>query len=97
MCCAPLPAAGRAGADGPLLFAALRYEPEELDEASWAGYRRFVDQSGRAIHTYVSEYADFARREPPAGRCILRGILQYDDARGRYLLKLRDERDCSEE
>ncbi len=73
----------------------LRYEPEELDEASWAGYRRFVDQSGRAIHTYVSEYADFARREPPAGRCILRGILQYDTAHGRYLLKLRDETDCS--
>lgn len=75
----------------------LRYEPEELDEASWAGYRRFVDDRGGVIHTYVSEYADFARREPPAGRCILRGILQYDDARGRYQLKLRDERDCSEE
>lgn len=75
----------------------LRYEPEELDEASWTGYRRFVDDRGGVIHTYVSEYADFARREPPAGRCILRGILQYDDARGRYQLKLRDERDCSEE
>ncbi len=73
----------------------LRYAPEELVASSWAGYKRFVDATGAAIHTYVSDYADFAAEEVPAGSCSLTGILQYDDrGDGRFLLKLRDATDC---
>lgn len=74
----------------------LRYAPEELEEGSWSGYKRFVDDRGRAIHTYVSPYADFADEEPPVSLCTLRGILQYESSGGRYLIKLRDATDCSE-
>ncbi|MDE7123853.1 MAG: hypothetical protein K2N93_06080 [Alistipes sp.] len=74
----------------------VRYEPEELESAAWSGYKRFVDDRGRTIHTYVSPYADFADGEPPVGLCTLRGILQYEASGDRYLIKLRDATDCSE-
>ncbi len=75
----------------------VRYAPEELEEATWSGYKRFVDDLGHTIHTYVSPYADFAGEEPPAGPCTLRGILQYETPKGRYLIKLRDATDCSDD
>ncbi|MDE5708760.1 MAG: hypothetical protein K2I32_04855 [Alistipes sp.] len=70
----------------------LHYEPEELSAGSWAGYKRFADDDGTAVYTYVRSYARFADAEVPAGRCSLTGILQYDGSR--YILKLRDENDC---
>lgn len=74
----------------------LHYSPEELSPgSSWSGYRRFTDDDGLEIFTYVRPYARFADREVPAGRCSLTGILQWDDTGdGRYILKLRDESDC---
>ncbi len=74
----------------------LRYAPEEVEPGtSWAGYRRFEDDRGAEIFTFVRAYARFAEEEMPAGRCSLQGILQYDE-RGeeRYIIKLRDEEDC---
>ncbi|MCM1150527.1 MAG: DUF5689 domain-containing protein [Alistipes sp.] len=70
----------------------LHYAPEELSEGNWAGYKRFADDEGAAVYTYVRSYARFADNEVPAGRCALTGILQHDG--DRYILKLRDEDDC---
>ena len=73
----------------------LRYTPEDLSAATWAGEKRFTDDEGHAIHTFVRPYARFAGADVPAGVVSLTGILQYDAAGdGRYLLKLRDENDC---
>lgn len=73
----------------------VRYTPEDLTSVSWAGYKRFTDEEGNEIYTYVRTYADFAEDEVPVGWVSLAGILQYDDAgEGRYLIKLRDENDC---
>lgn len=74
---------------------ALRYTPEDLAPGSWAGYKRFTDAAGRELFTYVRNYAGFAENEVPAGIVSLTGVLQRDDkGDGRYILKLRDERDC---
>lgn len=75
----------------------LLYQPEEeLFDMHWSGYRRFVDADGNGIYTYVRSYADFADEEIPSQSVTLTGILQYDAAgEGRFLLKLRDEEDCS--
>ena len=54
------------------------------------------DADGNAVYTYVRRYARFADAEVPAGTVSLTGILQYDAAGdGRYILKLRDENDCT--
>lgn len=76
-----------------VLIAGVRYAPEELASASWAGYKRFRDTAGAVIYTYVRPGAAFAAEEVPAGVCTLTGILQYDD--DRYILKLRDANDCA--
>ena len=69
---------------------------EDLSAATWAGYKRFTDADGNAVYTYVRRYARFADAEVPAGTVSLTGILQYDAAGdGRYILKLRDENDCT--
>lgn len=45
---------------------------------------------------YITLYSTFADDEVPVGRCTLTGILQYDaTGEGRYILKLRDENDCT--
>lgn len=73
----------------------LRYTPEDLSPATWAGYKRFTDTDGNTVYTYVRPYARFAEAEVPAATLSLAGILQYDAAGdGRYILKLRDENDC---
>lgn len=73
----------------------LRYLPEEITAAAWAGYKQFSDEAGNSIYTYVRNYAAFAREEVPVEEVSLVGILQYDEAgEGRYILKLRDENDC---
>lgn len=73
----------------------LHYDPEELTEASWSGYKRFSDSEGNTLYTYVRNYAAFADNDVPTGDVVLVGILQYDDAgEGRFLLKIRDESDC---
>ena len=75
---------------------ALSYTPEDLTPGTWAGYKRFTDDVGAAVYTYVRSYARFADDEVPVGRCTLTGILQYDaTGEGRYILKLRDENDCT--
>ena len=74
----------------------VRYTPEDLSAATWAGYKRFTDADGNAVYTYVRRYARFTDAEVPAGTVSLTGILQYDAAGdGRYILKLRDENDCT--
>lgn len=74
----------------------LRYTPEDLTPGSWAGYKRFTDSGGAEIFTFVREYASFAPESVPDGLISLSGILQYDPAGdGRYILKLRDETDCT--
>lgn len=70
----------------------LHYAPEELSAATWAGNKRFTDDAGDEIYTFVRTYARFADDEVPSGTCSITGILQQDDA-GRYLLKPRDEDD----
>lgn len=79
-----------------VLLSGFRYEPEDEEEPCWEGYRRFVDDEGFAIHTYVSSYARFARQPIPAGRVALRGMLQRIDTgpHAGYIIKLRDETDC---
>lgn len=73
----------------------LRYTPEDLTSATWAGYKRFTDAESNAVWTYVRSYARFADVEVIAGTVSLTGILQYDaSGDGRYILKLRDENDC---
>ncbi|WP_290541120.1 DUF5689 domain-containing protein [Alistipes sp.] len=74
----------------------VRYTPEDLSEPTWAGYKRFTDADGNTVYTYVRRYARFADAEVPVGTVSLTGILQYDAAGdGRYILKLRDENDCT--
>lgn len=74
----------------------VRYTPEDLSAATWVGYKRFTDADGNAVYTYVRRYARFADAKVPAGTVSLTGILQYDAAGdGRYILKLRDENDCT--
>ena len=73
----------------------LRYTPEDLSAATWTGYKRFTDDAGNAVYTFVRQYARFADTDVPVGAVSLTGILQYDAAGdGRYILKLRDESDC---
>lgn len=73
----------------------LFYLPEDLSDSAWAGYKRFSDENGNIIYTYVRSYATFAEKEVPTGTVALVGILQYDESGdGRYILKLRDENDC---
>ena len=60
------------------------------------GSRVTLSLRGLAVYTYVRRYARFADAEVPAGTVSLTGILQYDAAGdGRYILKLRDENDCT--
>ena len=56
-------------------------------------YKRFTDDTGAAVYTYVRSYARFADDEVPSAG-TLTGILQYA-GEGRYILKLRDENDCT--
>lgn len=82
----------------------LRYLPKEEEVAEettgtedncWSGYRRFVDEQGREILTYVRTYADFADQAIPDGVVSLVGILQCDSStEGRFVIKPRDEKDC---
>lgn len=66
------------------------------DDRCWRGYRRFEDETGAALHTYVSPYARFAEKKLPEGTAALRGILQRIESGEHegYILKLRDENDC---
>ena len=74
----------------------LHYLPEDLSASDWNGYKRFADERGNTIRTYVSPYADFSAEEVPAGTVSLTGILQCEESGAdRYILKLRDENDCS--
>lgn len=73
----------------------LRYAPDALGQGTWAGYKRFEDEAGAVVYTYVRTGAGFADEEVPAGIRSLTGILQYD-APNRFILKLRDTNDCAE-
>ena len=74
----------------------LRHQPEVSFDTHWSGYRRFVDADGYGIYTYVRSYADFAGGEIPSQSVTLTGTPPPPPPpEGRYLLKLRDEEDCS--
>lgn len=73
----------------------LRYAPESLSQGTWAGYKRFADEAGSVVYTYVRTGAAFADEEVPTGVRTLTGILQYD-APNRFIIKLRDANDCAE-
>lgn len=76
----------------------LHYTPEDMTPGSWSGYKRFTDDTGAVIRTYVRNYATFATHSVPVQRVSLTGILQKDgSAPDRYILKLRDENDCTAE
>ena len=80
-----------------VLIPNLHYAPEETedeDEPTWSGYRRFADQQGHSIETYVRKYARFADRGLPQKESMLIGVVQYDRKSKRFILKLRDENDC---
>ena len=94
----PYPAVARRTDAGAMRHAGTdrgaKLHPEDLTPGTWAGYKRFTDDTGAAVYTYVRSYARFADDEVPVGRCTLTGILQYDaTGEGRYILKLRDEND----
>lgn len=75
----------------------LRFMPEDPEEATWSGYKRFTDNEGNEIETYTRLYADFADAAIPTGEVLLVGILQCSaraDGSPRYMLKMRDESDC---
>ena len=64
--------------------------------SGWSVSYTHLDVYKRQVYTYVRRYARFADAEVPAGTVSLTGILQYDAAcDGRYILKLRDENDCT--
>lgn len=71
----------------------LRYSPEGLEPASWAGYRRFTDPHDCAIYAYTRDYARWAQDPVPTGVVTLTGVLQVGTMG--YTLKLRDENDCT--
>ncbi|MFI3305631.1 MAG: DUF5689 domain-containing protein [Rikenellaceae bacterium] len=71
------------------------------DDASgatlWGGTLEFVDDQGRTVECYTSDYADFSMCEVPEARVALCGILQcdYNDGASSPMIKLRRERDCT--
>lgn len=65
---------------------------------TWAGYRLFTDAAGGLAVVYTSSYARFAARQIPQERCTLTGLLEYGSVPGygkRFILRMRDENDCS--
>ncbi len=76
----------------------LRYTPLEEEEPLWAGYRRFTDSKGRAIHSHTGTYARFAADPIPRKEVTLCGILQYvsqGEHKG-FVIKPRSEADWIE-
>lgn len=73
----------------------LQYSPDELSASTWSGYKRFENQQGEAIYTYVRHYARFADEEVPTQKVSLVGILEKEETeKGRYMIRLRNEQDC---
>ena len=75
----------------------VRYTPEDLSAATWAGYKRFTDADRRRLHLRPPIRPFRRAEEVPAGTVSLTGILSTTPAAGdgRYILKLRDENDCA--
>lgn len=71
---------------------AVRYTPEDLSPGTWVGYKRFTDDTGAEIYTFVRTYARFADEEVAPGFRSITGILQQNGT-GRYILKPRYEED----
>lgn len=75
----------------------LRFAPEGIETAVWAGTKRFTDSDGNVVYTYTRPYADFAAEEIPLDELLLVGTLQCEtaaDGTCRYTLRMRDETDC---
>ena len=72
-------------------------QDEEQEEPVWSGYRRFENDRGGVLYVYTSPYARFADDPLPQGNVRLTGILQYGKTPDgdRFMLKLRDETDCT--
>lgn len=84
---------------GPLRH--LREESASLWEGNengrWGGYNIFEDRQGERIVVYTSDYADYAKQQIPSSDIAITGILQRGKVDGKeyYMLKMRDEKDCS--
>ena len=68
------------------------------ESPQWGGANIFVDEvSGARIAVSVSDYADFANHQVPAGRVVVTGILQFGRPDGAdedmFILKPRYEED----
>ena len=66
-------------------------------DGTWSGYNFFADDTGATVAVYTSDYADYAGRQVPVGRVAVTGILQYGKADGEeyFMIKMRDENDCT--
>lgn len=74
-------------------------EPESVESTTWSGYKRFEDKNGDYIWTSTRNYASFADNNAPLTKVSLTGIMQIAGAgtiSERYILKLRNEEDCSQ-
>lgn len=82
----------------PVTVAGVSYTGSE-NGGVWSGYVRFEDADGNAVYTSTSSYADFADNPIPAGKVSVTGILQFGtvsrEEGEHFILKMRDEGDCS--
>ncbi len=74
----------------------------ELQPYKWQSYQQFVNNFGKTIWCYTSEYANFSLLGIPQRAVTIRGILQRDKIAGvaggeQYILKMRGVEDCIEE
>lgn len=69
------------------------------NDGVWSGYVRFEDTAGNAVYTTTSSYANFADMPLPSGTVSVTGILMFGtvsrEAGEQFILKMRDEKDCS--
>ena len=76
----------------------VTFSPENLENISWEGYKRFVDGDGNHVWTYVRKYSSFANETIPLQPLSLTGILQSSSIGGeseRFIIKPRYETDCN--
>lgn len=66
-------------------------------EGKWSGYNIFCNTDSNIIVVHTSEYANYAGNDIPTQQVALTGILQQAQFDGEecFLIKMRDEKDCS--
>ena len=67
------------------------------ENGEWSGYNIFADNEGNTIAVYTSSFASYASQQIPTQEVSITGILQYGKVDGveMYIIKMRDEKDCS--